>query len=122
MFWIKTIHCGKENKEMGKMALGMFALAVVFVAFTIYNYMFAAESLFQDILNTYIKNLYGSIRFSAVPMLSIGIMPFLYIHIFAYILLRKRINHHRLFFGGTAVLMTYVLFIGYMYTKFWGGN
>ena len=120
MFWGKIIYSVKENRQMYKKTAGIFILAVVFVAFTIYNYMFAAGSLFQDILNTYINNLYGSIRFSAVPMLNIGIMPFLYIHIVAYVLLWKRIDNHRLFIWETAILISYVLFIGYMYTNLWG--
>ena len=120
MFWGKIIYSVKENRQIYKKVAGIFILAVVFVAFTIYNYMFAAGSLFQDILNSYINNLYGSIRFSAVPLLNIGIMPFLYIHIVAYVLLWKRIDNHRLFIWETAILISYVLFIGYMYTNLWG--
>lgn len=77
----------------------------------------------MDIINTYIKNIYGTVRFSAFPFVDISIMILFYFHIIAFCLLRSKQAHENFLFACFSLsLVLYIFAIGFMYVKQWASE
>ncbi len=84
---------------------------------------FEMDSFVYDVMDTYISNLYGTVRFSAVPFIDLCVMHFVYLHVIIFYLLKKRIQRsNRLFFSITLSIVIYVFLIGGCYVIKWANE
>lgn len=106
-----------KDKSFGVIIATVFVLLISLSAYLSMNYSGSFEN---DVLYSYLGNLYGTSRFTAVPVLDICIMHFIYA-IFAvyYGILRKQIGNEDVFGGISIVAFAYLVIIGACYTRTW---
>ena len=99
-------------------------LVVLFLIFTL-QYLGSLDSYSYQmyIINTYIKNIYVTVRFSAFPFVDISIMILFYFHIIAFCLLKRKQSHENFLFACFSLsFVLYIFVIGYMYVKQWASE
>ena len=120
----------KRQKDKGTFLLfervGIIAIAViqllVLLAIFASQYFGGFDSFdYQmDIINTYIKNLYGTARFSAFPFVDISVMMLFYIHAIMFCLLKRKQAYEIFLFSISSLsFVIYVFSVGFMYVKKW---
>ena len=99
-------------------------LIILGVGFAILYQITRQEKTFQaDVLNTYINNLCGTNRFSAIPFLEISMMPFIYLHFVIFMFARKRNMYtYNIFCSITITLLIYIFVIGMLYAYRWSAD
>ncbi len=77
----------------------------------------------SDVFNSYISTLYGTYRFSAVPLIEVS--PFCFVlltMLIYYVYLRKKHNADGLFASITITSIIYIFVIGYCYIHRWAAD
>ncbi len=109
----------RKREELCILVISMVILALL-GRFGLYQYKNSIDSFTSDVLRTYMSNIYGTGRFSAVPFLEIGIMHFVYLHLLLFFAVSVKIKLNRKLFLFTAFFsFVYIFLIGFMYVHSW---
>lgn len=115
----------EQNNENRILIIGIVStlVLVILVIFALCNYSVCKNEFSIDVMNSYICNLYGTQRFSAVPIIDVPIMVFLYTHILLFLCKKnKKKQLSIMFIVITSIIIVYILIIGEIYINSWAAK
>ena len=115
----KTVIFIKENLSFAIISV----VAVLLLLFSVRQNLVLGDSFERDVVRSYFGNIYGTSRFSAVPVIEICLAHFIYAVSGLYILFfRKKNNNLELFVSVMMTTLIYLIMIGYCYVYKWAAG
>ncbi len=98
-------------------------VAIMLLLFSVHQNLVLGDSFERDVVRSYFGNIYGTSRFSAVPLIEVCLAHFIYAVFGIYILyFKKKNNNFELFVSVMMTTLIYLIIIGYCYVYKWAAG
>lgn len=114
----------KRDSAINAMSV-VVSLVIIFAILLILGIQFfgSFDSFRSDVANTYLKSIYGTAKFSAVPLVDICIMYLFYLHVALFFIFAPKLQKYKnLFISISVSTVIYILAIGAGYVYKWAGE
>ena len=110
----------KKHEIKNSFLIIVSVLVFILITFSIFHNIHYSSSFEGDVLKSYIKRLYGTGGFSAVPFLDMCVMHFVFgVFVVYFLFVRSKVNVDAFFASISITVFAYIFLIGFCYIRLW---